>query len=166
MASKIFKEMFYKIQDKDRKTSNLAEDIGFDWKFEGLLSSLRTDWSEASDFLISKAANDKMQTSKNTEPWFPEGERGASSLQIAVRYSQSTTIVTLLSHSCGQHSRILGASEKLPDTDSAGHQLYVNHLDVRGQNAIHYLMSRKISRFKREEDHHGFATAARYETTR
>ena len=147
----IFKEMFCKIQNRLDNSSKVGQSVGFDAKFEGLLNCLQADWTEASEFLILRGANDELQTSRRLDNFFPENERRASSLQIAVRYSQFSVVAALLSHSRDHHSKDCVPSDRLADVKCVGHQLYVNFVDDRGQTALHYLVSRASRDAKENE---------------
>ena len=124
-------ELLYK--DSPEKSSVLA----FDWKSKALFEALSTDWSSASQLLISRGANIYLPT---------DGTYHSTTLHVAVERSDLAVVSLLLeksSQSVGAKvSEVKGISS---EHGSEAHVAYINALDQHKRSALHYLMGRNYS---------------------
>lgn len=139
----IFIRIFDSIEILHKDDEKLS--LGFDWKHESLFEALRANWDEASQFLIGRGANDRLQTSQRADEFVDIDERQSSTLQIAVKYSGFLVIEALLDRSLERSLNHATQSIISLRLESREHLAYINYLDNHGRSALHYLMDRQSS---------------------
>ena len=148
----IFKRMFDSIELLHKGNPDGKLFFGFDWKHESLLDALRANWNEASQFLIRRGANDRLQITQRADDFVDEDERQSSALQIAVKYSGFSVIEALVDRSVERSSNSVTQSIVSLPLESREHLAYLNYLDNNERSALHYLMSRQSSSTEENEE--------------
>lgn len=134
----VFRSLLNTIQYNYKTEPEKYSALTFDWKNEALFEALLESWTTVVPTLIGSGANVFFKTSRQDE-FVPEHLRHSTTLQVAVEYSEVTTIQMLLEAASKSSYE---SFKSVASTTVSRMYTRVNSLDPRGCSALHYLMKR------------------------